>query len=74
MACFGYDIEVLLRGIQVTLVLTTVLSSIIVVMTLGKCAHRSPTGFRERHVCIGLMKSKNFVWLMETPFYTVEPQ
>jgi hypothetical protein len=31
------------------------LRSIIVVITLGKCAHRTPTGVRERHKCIGLI-------------------
>jgi hypothetical protein len=36
--------------------------SIIVVITLGKCAHQTPSGVRERHTCIGLIKSKNFVW------------
>jgi hypothetical protein len=36
--------------------------SIIVVITLGKCAHRTPTGVRERHTCVGLMKSKSFTW------------
>jgi hypothetical protein len=34
--------------------------SIIGVITLGKCVHRTPSGVRERHTCIGLMKSKNF--------------
>jgi hypothetical protein len=34
--------------------------SIIVVMTLGKRAHQTPSGVRERHTCIGLMKSTNF--------------
>jgi hypothetical protein len=29
--------------------------SIIVVITLGKCAHRMPSGIRERHTCIGLI-------------------
>jgi hypothetical protein len=29
--------------------------SIIVVITLGKCAHRTPSGVRERHKCIGLI-------------------
>jgi hypothetical protein len=47
-------------------VLTTVLStlwSIIVVITLGKCAHRTPAGVREHHTCIiSLMKIKNFIW------------
>jgi hypothetical protein len=36
--------------------------SIIVMITLGKCAHRTPSGVRVRHTCIGLMKSKNFIW------------
>jgi hypothetical protein len=40
--------------------------SIIVVITLGKCAHRTPLGVRERHTCIGLMKSKKIY--MKTPF------
>jgi hypothetical protein len=36
--------------------------SIIVVITLGKCAHRTPSGVWDRHTCIGLIKSKHFVW------------
>jgi hypothetical protein len=36
--------------------------SITVVITLGKCAHRTPSGVRERHTYIGLIKSNNFVW------------
>jgi hypothetical protein len=32
--------------------------SIIVVITLGKCAHRTPAGVRQRHICIGLI----FTW------------
>jgi hypothetical protein len=31
--------------------------SIIVVITLGKCAHRTPSGFQESHTCNGLIKS-----------------
>jgi hypothetical protein len=34
--------------------------------TIGKCAHRTPAGVRERHTCIGLMKSKKIY--MKTPF------
>jgi hypothetical protein len=33
---------------------------IIVVITLGKCADRTPSGVRERHASIGLMKCKPF--------------
>jgi hypothetical protein len=36
--------------------------SLIVVITLGKCAHRTPAGFRERHTCIGLILNYNFIW------------
>jgi hypothetical protein len=36
--------------------------SIIVVITLGKSSHRTPSGVRERHTCIGLMKSTHFKW------------
>jgi hypothetical protein len=36
--------------------------SIKVVIALGMCAHRTPAGVRERHTCIGLMKSTNFIW------------
>jgi hypothetical protein len=36
--------------------------SIIVVIPLEKCTHRTPSGVRELHTCIGLMKSKNFIW------------
>jgi hypothetical protein len=36
--------------------------SIIVVITLGKGAHRTPAGVRERHTCIGLMKNWKFIW------------
>jgi hypothetical protein len=43
-------------------VLTRFLWSIIVVTTLGKCLHRTPSRVRERHTCIGLMKSANFIW------------
>jgi hypothetical protein len=35
--------------------------SIIVVITLGKGAHRTPSGVRERHTCIGLFKVKKFL-------------
>jgi hypothetical protein len=34
--------------------------SIIVVITLEKCAQRTPAGVRERHTCIGLIQSINF--------------
>jgi hypothetical protein len=35
--------------------------SILVVITLGRWAHRTPSGVRERHKCIGLIiKVKNF--------------
>jgi hypothetical protein len=43
--------------------------SIIVVITLGKCA---PSGVRERHTCIGLMKSNKKS--NENTIFAVEPQ
>jgi hypothetical protein len=36
-------------------------SNLLCVRTLGKCTHRTPTGVRERHTCVGLMKSKTFI-------------
>jgi hypothetical protein len=38
------------------------IGTIIVAITLGKCAHRTPAGVRKLHICIGLMKS------MKPPF------
>jgi hypothetical protein len=64
--------EVLLRGIQLTFVQqlnNCTFWSIIVVITLEQCAHRTPTGVRERHT--DLIKSKNFIG---STIYTVEPQ
>jgi hypothetical protein len=50
---------------------TCTLWFIIVVITLGKCAHRTPSGVQESLICIGLMKSIKFWWINH---FTVEPQ
>jgi hypothetical protein len=42
---------------------------IIGAIKLGKCAHPTPSGVRERHTCIDLIKSK-----YENTIFTAEPQ
>jgi hypothetical protein len=44
--------------------------SIIVVITLGKCAHLTPSGVRERQTCIGLMKSTNVKLPVQHQFHS----
>jgi hypothetical protein len=46
--------------------------SIIVVITLGKCAHQTPADVLERHTCI--LASWKVKMLYENSIFTVEPQ